>query len=61
MPDNPFLRRLQVEDNWALNVARDTYKQEYLNYWNAYNGGNPPDVILCPAAPTPASRHDQSK
>jgi hypothetical protein len=53
-------REAAIPKTSALNVARDEHKTEYLDYCNAANGGNPPDVILCPAAVTPASRLNES-
>lgn len=40
-----------------LNFARDTYRLEYLNYWQTLNL----DIVICPVQPQTAAQLGTSK
>lgn len=52
-------RRRSIEEMWALNRAREEYRQQYLDHWRTHPES--PDVLLCPVGPFAAPRHDTSK
>lgn len=76
LKDNPYVKRLSIEELWYWTLRREAYRKEYAEVWNdtantkpaaddfsSGGGGSaqPVDVILCPATPGASSRLDTAK
>lgn len=67
--ENPYRRRLQIEDLWDLLKKNEEYKRAYARQWNdtatgVDANGNPTgmvDVILCPVGPGAAPPLNQAR
>ncbi|KAI5863326.1 amidase signature domain-containing protein [Durotheca rogersii] len=58
------VRRRSIEEMWALNTARDAFRQEYFDHWRRGRGDGAlrvPTVLLGPCAPAAAPRHGTAK
>ncbi|KAK4937079.1 hypothetical protein LTR10_022202 [Elasticomyces elasticus] len=59
---NPELRELSARELYKLFNEQDTYKKEYLKYWNGTSkltsSGRPIDALLCPINPCASYPHD---
>ncbi|CDK29247.1 unnamed protein product [Kuraishia capsulata CBS 1993] len=51
------VKRCSLEETWALNRERSRIQNSHNSKWNAAE--KVPDVILCPANPSPATPHGQ--
>ncbi|KAJ7185021.1 amidase signature domain-containing protein [Mycena filopes] len=49
---HPRVKDHTIHELWQLNLRRDNFRAEYLEYYNSQNV----DVILCPVGPGPAPR-----
>ncbi|PHH77966.1 hypothetical protein CDD80_7537 [Ophiocordyceps camponoti-rufipedis] len=60
--EDPIVRELSVEETWALNIARDDYRAEYLERWastaSKSPSGKPMDVLICPPCGSQSTPHD---
>lgn len=75
LKDNPYVKRLSIEELWYWTLRREAYRNEYAQAWNDtantkptaddFSGGEgsdrPVDVILCPATPGASSPLDTAK
>lgn len=63
--ENPFCENLTIPKLWKAVAARDEYRTKYAQLWNetaeTSADGRPLDVILCPAGPGVAPKHDTSR
>ncbi|KAI1765396.1 amidase [Hypoxylon sp. FL1150] len=63
--ENPFCENLTIPKLWKAVEARDEYRAKYTRLWNetakTSPNGRPLDVILCPAGPGVAPKHDTSR
>ncbi|KAH7319549.1 amidase signature domain-containing protein [Rhizoctonia solani] len=54
-----------LAQSWAINTRRDQFRAKTLKHWNntalRSKSGRPVDVILCPAAPTLAAPHGETR
>ncbi|CAE6470649.1 unnamed protein product [Rhizoctonia solani] len=54
-----------LAQSWAINTQRDRFRAKALKHWNntalRSKCGRPVDVILCPAAPTLAPPHGETR
>lgn len=57
LKENPRVRKLTIEELWALNTEKYKYKSEYNSHWKASGI----DVLLCPSLPGTAQPHATSK
>lgn len=60
--EDPIVRQLSVEETWALNIARDEYRADYLQRWastaSKSSSGKPIDVLICPPCGSQSTAHD---
>lgn len=55
--DNPHCRPLTIAHLWTLTARREAYRTAYAQRWNEADI----DVLLCPAGPSAAPKHDTAK
>lgn len=69
LKDNPYVKRLSIEELWYWTLRRDAYRIEYAKAWNDTankpaadeESARPVDVILCPATPGASTPLDTAK
>ena len=61
--ENPHVKQHNIASLWKACVERDAYRAKYAELWNetAKDGGEPVDVILCPAGPGAAPKLNSAK
>lgn len=61
--DQSESKERSIPEYWKIVAERERYRAKYAAHWNATASGDnhEVDVILCPAGPGVASRHDTAK
>ncbi|KAK7515221.1 amidase family protein [Phyllosticta citriasiana] len=61
--NQPGVKKLSIQELWALCRERDNYRADYAAHWSATaaQDGQEVDVILCPATPGAAPPHECSR